>query len=112
MNSQYEKQNELCDSDNKQAHSLGRDLKEINDKHMKLNNEVMRLDKEFSSSKSKTNYQCLELEARSRRQNLVFHGMEEEHGENCCTEIKTYMNGSLEVGDVQIHINRAHRIGP
>lgn len=56
-------------------------------------------------------YKSIDMEARSRRSNLIFRGMMEHPGENCYQLIRDFMQNRLNVDPRQVYINRAHRLG-
>ena len=55
-------------------------------------------------------YKSLDLEARSRRRNLLFTGFPENRNENCYGMIKTIINQKLQI-HTDVVIDRAHRLG-
>ena len=55
-------------------------------------------------------YKSVDLEARSRRKNLLFRGFSEERGENCATLITNFLRQSLGIA-ADVCIDRAHRLG-
>lgn len=101
--------------------SLNRNFTRMNTKvdsvFSKLNedHEQLRLDhEELNTQYSVLEKRCDYLESQSRRNNLVFHGFEEndnETWEDCETKIKTYMSSDLEIDPDNVEIERAHRLG-
>ena len=60
----------------------------------------------------KLEYKSIDLEARSRRLNLLFRGIpESERDENCFELIHNFLRNDLELVDNIIDIQRAHRLG-
>ena len=55
-------------------------------------------------------YKSLDLEARSRRKNLIFRGFVEDRTECCCDIILDFLRTKLEIAD-ELAIDRAHRLG-
>ena len=55
-------------------------------------------------------YKSLDLEARSRRKNLLFVGFREERDENCINKISNFIKDKLEIM-ADVCIDRAHRLG-
>ena len=55
-------------------------------------------------------YKSLDLEARSRRKNLIFRGFVEDGIECCCDIILDFLRTKLEIAD-ELAIDRAHRLG-
>ena len=56
-------------------------------------------------------YRSIDLEARSRRNNLVFRGLADCNYENCKDVIVNFLSGELKIDISQAHIARAHRLG-
>ena len=54
-------------------------------------------------------YKSLDLEARTRRNNLIFNGLGEARDENCTLVIKRFLQERLGLSDLMIE--RAHRLG-
>lgn len=57
-------------------------------------------------------YKSIDSEARSRRNNLVFHGIKESRYENCSDLIHEFLAHKLQINTTGIVITRAHRVGP
>ena len=55
-------------------------------------------------------YKSVDLEARSRRKNLLFSGFTEERDENCVIQISNFLRESLGIQS-EVCIDRAHRLG-
>ena len=53
---------------------------------------------------------CNDLESRSMRENLLFHGFDESNGEECEQVIKDFIANKLEI-DTIITLDRTHRLG-
>lgn len=57
-------------------------------------------------------YKSIDLEARSRRNNLLFHGIPEVVNEDSVSIIKEFLSTKLKLPSIiDIHIQRAHRLG-
>lgn len=56
-------------------------------------------------------YKSIDLEARSRRNNLIFRGLVEDKNENCYTVICDFLDSKLGIDGSNIYIMRAHRLG-
>lgn len=56
-------------------------------------------------------YKSIDVEARSRRDNLVFRGFCENSDENCTQILLTFLEERLGITPGEITINRAHRLG-
>ena len=57
------------------------------------------------------NYKSVDLEARSRRRNLIFRGLYESRSEDCTDIIKQFFYDKLQLNPSEILIERAHRLG-
>lgn len=55
-------------------------------------------------------YKSVDLEARSRRNNLIFGGIAEDRNENCIRTIQTFVKDHLNI-EYSPTISRAHRLG-
>ena len=53
----------------------------------------------------------IDLEARSRRQNLIFHGIDENQDENCNEKVRKFIKEQLKLNMENIKMKRAHRLG-
>ena len=56
-------------------------------------------------------YKSIDIEARSRRNNLLFRGIPEVNGEDTMQVIQAFLADNLELDPDEICIQRAHRIG-
>ena len=89
-------------------------LEVLTDKHSKLKEENQKLNKKVSHLEDKLAY----LEGQPKRNNLVFHGLQEKRGETwdeCEEAVRKVMEENLEFPDAWdesvLPIERAHRIG-
>lgn len=57
-------------------------------------------------------YKSMDLEARSRRNNLIFWGLAENYHENCFFLIRDLLKRQLDLDADKMYLTRAHRIGP
>lgn len=64
----------------------------------------------FEARMTLLEYKSLDIEARSRRHNLLFSGFTESRNENCKTLISLLARETLQI-DKDIVIDRAHRLG-
>ena len=55
-------------------------------------------------------YRSIDLEARSRRNNLLFKGISEQRRENCFAEVRRFIQEELQI-DKDFYLERAHRLG-
>ena len=56
-------------------------------------------------------YKQIDLEARSRRNNLIFWGINERAGENCFHLIREVITNRLDLEGERMYLARAHRLG-
>ena len=70
-----------------------------------------RLD-EFDDKINVLGYRSLDLEARSRRKNLIFRGLFEFRDENCVDRIYEFLYDMFGIAAERVVIERAHRLGP
>ena len=56
-------------------------------------------------------YKSIDLEARSRRNNILFYGFSESRNENCKSKIIEMVQEELEIDLNESDITRAHRLG-
>ena len=112
INKQYEDLKKTHATANKNTSTLKKDLHEVKTSQNALQQDVKTLSEDMARSRVVSGYQYLEIEARSRRQNLLFHGFQEEKGEKCFHKIKTFILQNLEITDLEVDLNRAHRLGP
>lgn len=56
-------------------------------------------------------YKSIDLEARSRRNNLIFRGIVENKGENCFELVRDFMVNHLDIEPREVYLARAHRLG-
>ena len=86
--------------------SASDDVKRLNTKCKDFETVVKTLETKNKSLEDKTN----DLEFRSMRENLLFHGIEEGTNENCELLVKRFIAEQLEIGE-DIKLDRAHRLG-
>ena len=67
--------------------------------------------KKLKDEKKNTTRRLIDLEARGRRCNLLFHNMKEEENENCIEKMINFINTSFNFNINSNHIQRAHRLG-
>lgn len=58
------------------------------------------------------NYRSVDLEARSRRKNLIFKGLFELRNEKCVDLVYGFLHDQLGLDPESVVIDRAHRLGP
>lgn len=56
-------------------------------------------------------YKSIDMEARSRRNNLIIRGVSENYGENCAHLVFDFLKNHLDIDPRQVYIARAHRLG-
>lgn len=57
-------------------------------------------------------YKSIDIEARSRRNNLIFWGLSENYNENCFAIIRDFIIHHLDLDANNMYLSRAHRLGP
>ena len=57
-------------------------------------------------------YKSIDLEARSRRNNLIFWGLPELYNENCFFVIRDFIKRHLDLDVDNMYLSHAHRLGP
>lgn len=57
-------------------------------------------------------YKSIDIEARSRRNNLIFWGLSENFNENCFAIIRDFIIHHLDLDANNMYLSRAHRLGP
>lgn len=57
-------------------------------------------------------YKSIDIEARSRRNNLIFWGIHESYNENCFALIRDFIDNHLDLDPNGMYLSRAHRLGP
>lgn len=55
-------------------------------------------------------YRSIDIEARSRRRNILFKGIAENRRENCFEVVRDFIHGRLNI-DRDMYLERAHRLG-
>ena len=86
--------------------SADSDLKKLNNRCKEFEDTVKTLKEKNETLEAKAN----DLEFRSMRENLLFHGMLESTHEDCEAIIKTFIKEKLDILQ-DITIDRAHRLG-
>ena len=76
--------------------------KKLNELNSKLNN--------FSKREKELVRKSIDIESRSRRNNLLFHGIPEEVGENCEKLVESFIKTELKINQ-SVVIQRCHRLG-
>ena len=104
------------------------ELKHISKEQMSCNRKMANVEKALTGMNVKVNqviqttnrqtdfmkalaYKSIDIEARSRRNNLIFRGLSENKGENCFMLIRDFLNNHLDIDPRQIYLARAHRLG-
>ena len=83
------------------------------DRCLQLHNRVDDLEESMTSVNTRMlllEYKSIDVEARSRRNNLIFNGFPEEYSEDCHSKVKKLLLTKLEIVD-DIVIDRVHRLG-
>ena len=85
------------------------------DELVKTNEHVGGIERKMSSVDLKVReleWKSIDQEARSRRNNLLFFGIQENEDENCSALIGDLIKHELKLGQREIPLQRAHRLGP
>lgn len=83
------------------------------DECLQLQNKVKNIENELSEHdfRLKTlEYKSIDLEARSRRNNLIFGGISERKNEDCFTRVAEFLRENLNISPAP-RMSRAHRLG-
>lgn len=79
--------------------------------HMKKRvSEVENVVKSHEERLKLLEYRSIDIEARSRRKNLLFKGLPENRNENCFEEVRRFISEKLNI-DNDMYLERAHRLG-
>jgi len=90
------------------------DTQYMKDKIKKSEKKIERLGEQQNTTSSKVKvleYKSIDLEARSRRNNLVFREHPESYREDCEMVIADFLETYLDIDPSAIYVNRAHRVG-
>lgn len=90
-----------------------KDLKSANDDLKRLNGKCKDFEKAVDALETKNKTledKANDLEFRSLRENLLFHGIPEGPNENCEHLVQQFITDILEIGQM-VKIDRAHRLG-
>ena len=101
------------DANEKRSQEMTNTLTEITKNSRKIEIENSQLKKDLSKIRSQMkelNDQQLDLQTRSMRDNLIFHGIEENDGENCESVLKEFIADVLKV-EQSVEFHRVHRMG-
>lgn len=74
-------------------------------------NQVIHVTNTQTSFMKTMAYKSIDLEARARRNNLVFRGFVENTGENCTVIVRDFLQNRLAIDSRHLYIARAHRLG-
>ncbi len=117
-----DKHDNLLSKLNTAVESNANAIRKVTSRLDKSNDDVKSMFSELQSCKdhiknlehqmSDLNSQRIELEARSRRNNLIFHGIEESKEENTLTVLQKFMEKELKMSNSkELLIQRVHRLG-
>jgi len=56
-------------------------------------------------------YKSIDMEARARRNNIIFRGISENRGDNCYQLVREFLSNHLDIDSDRMYIARAHRLG-
>lgn len=91
--------------------------REINRGMSNLKNIMPKIDQVINVTNNNVNllkllsYKSIDIEARSRRNNLIFRGIEEEYDENCFEVLRRFISDRLDLDANKMFLVRAHRLG-
>ena len=83
------------------------------DSILNLNSKVSKIETVLKSQHDRLKlleYRSLDIEARSRRRNLLFKGIPEDRRENCFDLARHFISDELKI-DRDMYLERAHRLG-
>ena len=90
------------------------DVKSTNQRLLKAEKTVHDIHESTLHNSDRINilaYRSIDLEARQRRNNLIFWGIPEVRNENCLTTVTDFLAENLDLDPDRICIQRAHRVG-
>ena len=93
--------------------NISRAQKEMRDSSQRIESRLKVLDSKsnnFEKREKNLRWKSIDNEARSRRNNLLFHGIREENNENCQKLIENFIKNELKINEPVV-IQRAHRLG-
>jgi tRNA threonylcarbamoyladenosine modification (KEOPS) complex Pcc1 subunit len=95
------------------AHAEVTDLKEEMKQRKRTEEKIVTRIGELEESNKRLQETVVDLKARSMRDNLLFHNIEESDEENCAEVIYSLLEEKLDMPDARqnIKIDRAHRVG-
>ena len=102
----YEKLNSL-EQTNKSIESIANCVTQTSSKVDHMN---MRVDNHEQFLKLLA-YKSIDIEARSRRRNLLFHGLAENRNENCAALVRDFLWDEMGLDADDFYIERVHRLG-
>ena len=86
------------------AHSVNQASSQINHMNTRLNGHEQFL--------KLLAYKSIDNEARSRRRNLLFHGLAENKGEDCSAKLSDFLWEEMGIDSDDLYVERVHRLGP
>lgn len=96
-------------------HASTRELIMITNKYMKIacekTNGISSVVNQQSTLLKTLAYKSIDIEARSRRNNLLFRGIKETRFENCTYAVMDFLANILQIDTTGVVITRAHRLG-
>ena len=91
-----------------------RDITNTLDELVNANKNVAKIENVVRSHEDRIRlleYRSIDIEARSRRNNLIFHGLAESRNENCTRLISNFIKDNFDMDVDATAINRIHRLG-
>ena len=110
LNRNYEKLNEIESTQKK----CSEDTQYVNKRVDSMCQRTGRVEKFIDTHTSKLKllaYKSIDLEARSRRNNIIFWGITEKSEIDCKTLILNFIEDELDLDTSNVYIERAHRLG-
>ena len=101
------------EAQNKELHSLREELRKTKDRVVDTECEVGKSCDSLKLTQTKLKQidgKVIDHSARSRRNNLIFHGISESQDENCLQKVKDFINDKCKLTDNFV-IEVAHRLG-
>ena len=104
------------DAQSKEVHNLREDLRKTKDRVIDTESVVEKSTdsiKQSQTSLKKINEKTIDLSARGRRLNIIFHGIKESSDENsdtCKQKVKDFIKEKCNISE-NVHVEVAHRLG-
>ena len=110
LNRNYEKINSIEQNQRKCLSDINTTQKSVDDVNKRVDRTEKFIDLQMRKLKM-LSYKSIDLEARSRRNNVIFWGITEKTGQECQEIIYNFMANELDIDTREMCIERAHRLG-